>query len=59
MSKHLKNIIDGVRQVLVLFPSETYVRPSRTDFRKDVKVLRQDSKRVIRDLNKTVEKCGK
>jgi len=59
MGKHIKNIIDGVMQVLVLNPEVSYERPSRSDFSKDVKALSRDSKRVIQDLNKTAAKCGK
>ena len=40
MEQHLKNIIDGIRQVLVLWPDNDYVIPARGDFRKDAINLR-------------------
>ena len=59
MSKHIKNILDGARQVLVLMPSSGYVVPSKAGFSTDVRVLREDSRRVARDLNRTVKRYGK
>jgi len=59
MSKHLKYLIEGARQVLVLFPADGYVQPSRSDFKKDIKTLRKDAHKVIADLSITTRKYGK
>jgi hypothetical protein len=59
MTKHIKHIIEGARQVLVLMPAERYVIPSKSDFLRDVKVLRQDANQIARDINKTIKKHGK
>lgn len=59
MARLIKNILDGMRQVLVLWPDEYYVRPSRQSFRADVKLLRQDAERVSRGLRKVTLEYGK
>jgi hypothetical protein len=59
MSKHLKHLIEGARQVLVLCPNDAYLRPSGADFSKDVTALRNDNNRVVRGLGKTAKKYGK
>lgn len=59
MSKYIKNILAGMRRALVLAPEGAYQRPSRSDFSNDVKALSQDSKNIMRDLNKATGKCGK
>ncbi len=52
--KHLKNFIEGARQVLVLDTGAQYVRPSRNDFYKDVALLQRDSGRIASDMNKSI-----
>jgi len=59
MTKHIKNILDGARQVLILKPSSGYVVPSKYGFSSDARALKEDSRRVARDLNRTVKKNGK
>jgi hypothetical protein len=59
MTKHIKHILQGARQVLVLIPAAKYVVPSKHGFARDVAELRKDSKRVARDFNKTLSKYGK
>lgn len=56
MIKHIKNILEGAQQVLKLMPSSGYVAPSKSGFSTDVRLLREDSRRVARDLNKTVKR---
>jgi len=56
MGQHIKNILDGMRQVLVLWPESDYVRPSRGDFRKDNSNLRSDVGRVAEGLRKNIKK---
>jgi hypothetical protein len=59
MTKHFKNIIDGARQVLVLSPSADYVRPSKSDFKKDVSNLRRDTGYIVRDLKNNTQNTQK
>ena len=59
MSKHLKHLLEGARRVLVLYPNDTYIRPSGADFNKDIAALRNDNNRVVLDLRKTVKKYCK
>lgn len=59
MTKHIKYILQGARQVLVLLPNDKYVLPSKYAFSHDVGELRKDSKRVVKDLNKSLSKYGK
>jgi hypothetical protein len=56
MERHMKNILDGMRQVLVLWPEADYVLPSRGDFRKDNGNLRSDAGRVAEGLRKNLKK---
>ena len=55
MGYFLKNLLNGARQVLVLWPDDDYVRPSRHAFRNDMRLLQGDAKRVARDLYITVK----
>jgi len=57
--EHLKNILSGACQVLVLDNGDGYVRPSRGDFRRDMTSLRADARRVATDLNRVVQQHGK
>lgn len=59
MTKHIKYILQGIRQILVLSPEDDYIRPSKFDFWKDIVALRQDSSRVSRDLRKTLKQYDK
>jgi len=59
MTKHIKNIIDGAMQVLVIRPDENYVRPLRTAFQRDAYVLRKDMGSIAKDMNKTIRKHDK
>jgi hypothetical protein len=56
---HLKNLLEGAKQVLVLNTGATYVRPSRKDFAKDVANLRNDSEKVTSALNRNTRYCVK
>ena len=56
MEQHLKNIIDGMRQVLVLWSDNDYVIPTRGDFHKDAINLRNDAKHISSGLYKNVNK---
>ncbi len=59
MTKHIKYILQGIRQILVLSPEDDYIRPSKFDFWGDIVALRQDSNRVSRDLKKTLKQYDK
>jgi hypothetical protein len=52
MNKHLKNWLDGVSQVLILYPEQDYLRPQRGDCRKDAAVLRGDAAKITKGLGK-------
>lgn len=56
MSKHIKYIIEGARQVLVIRPDDDYVRPMRAAFQRDSDTLRRDMGRIAKDMNKTIRK---
>ncbi|WP_017365271.1 hypothetical protein [Methylococcus capsulatus] len=56
MGKHLKNLLDGAWQVLVMWPESDYVRPSRGDFGKDSDNLRANARRIARGLRDNVKK---
>jgi hypothetical protein len=55
MTQHLKNIIDGMRQVLVICPVNEYVRPTRREFLTDNANLRSDVSRVANGLRETLK----
>ena len=57
--EHLRNFIEGARQVLVLNAGSEYIRPSKGDFIKDMKNLRGDASRVASSLSKTTKTHGK
>jgi hypothetical protein len=59
MTKHIKYIIEGARQVLVIKPDESYVRPLRSAFQRDSDVLRKDMGNIAKDMNKTIRKHDK
>jgi hypothetical protein len=58
MGQLLKNILEGARNILVIWPETEYIRPDKHSFQRDNKALRSDSKRVIRDMNRTIKKHG-
>ncbi len=58
MNKHLKNWLDGVSQVLILYPEQDYLRPQRGDCRKDAAALRGDAAKITKGLSKNVTKNG-
>jgi len=53
---HLKNFIDGVRQVLVLDTGAQYIRPSRSGFYRDVSLLQGDARKIAQDLSRVTKK---
>ncbi|MCM8625529.1 hypothetical protein [Accumulibacter sp.] len=55
--EHLKNLLAGARQVLVLNPADAYIRP-RGGFAQDAEALRGDSRRVAADLNRATKTHG-
>ncbi len=57
--EHLRNFMQGARQVLVLNTGSEYIRPSKGDFIKDMKNLRGDANRVASSLNKVTKEHGK
>lgn len=54
MTKHIKNLIEGARSVLVIKPEADYVRPSRKDTQRDAAKLSGDSKRVALDVRRAL-----
>lgn len=56
MSKHLKNIIDGMWQSLTLWSGSSYVVPKRGDTRMDADALAADFGLVASQLRKTIKK---
>jgi hypothetical protein len=56
MGKHLKNLLDGARQALILCPESEYLRPRRGDFRQDAEALRGDAPRVANGLRRALKK---
>lgn len=52
---HWRNLLEGVRGVLVLRGDRGYVRP-QGGFRRDAEALRGDSRRVAADLNRIVQR---
>ncbi len=55
MGRHLKNILDGARQVLVLWPENDYIRPKRGDFLIDHNNVRADCGRITEGLRRNVK----
>lgn len=56
MTQHIRNLLDGARRVLALWPDEDYVRPKRGDFRIDSDNLRADCAHVVTILRANVKK---
>ena len=59
MTKQIKHMIEGARQVLVIRPEDNYVRPLRSAFQRDANVLRKDMGNVAKDMNKAIRKHDK
>lgn len=58
MARYLENILDGIRQVLVLWPEREYIFPSRGDFYKDNNSLRSDSNVVAKNIRRGLKQYG-
>lgn len=54
----LKNILDGIANVLTLYPDSDYIRPDKCGFNRDAANLRGDFKNVADDLKKTTLNYG-
>lgn len=54
---HLKNLIAGARQVLILGTGREYIRP-RSGFARDAEALRRDFGSVASGLNDSLRKHG-
>lgn len=55
MTDHLKNLIQGMRQVLVLRSQPEYVYPARQDGQRDAAALAGDMKRIGADMRAALE----
>ncbi len=55
MINHLKNFLDGVSNVLVLWSDEDYVRPHLGDCFSDYNYLRSDMGQVAKDMRKALK----
>ncbi|QFY44132.1 hypothetical protein F6R98_17070 [Candidatus Methylospira mobilis] len=55
MMRYFKNIMDGMRQVLVMYPGSDYVRPTRKGFLIDNANLRGDATRVANALRDNIK----
>lgn len=51
----MKNLIQGMRHVLVLRPRSEYVYPNRQDSQRDSAALAGDMKRIGADMRATLE----
>lgn len=56
--EHLKNFLEGTRQVLRLDTGSHYIRPDRNGFLQDASALRGDGKRIAHDLTKVTRRYG-
>ena len=57
MGKHLKNILDGMRQALVLVPApRDYVRPQRGEFARDAQRLNGDFAAIGQDMRTVLKR---
>ena len=54
--EHLKNFLNGVKQVLVLDTGSQYIRPSSNGFSRDMSLLQGDARRVASDLSRGYKK---
>ncbi len=58
MGRLIKNLLIGARQALVLRPPIDYIKPSRSDFRKDYRALKGDMQRFAADLRRVTDRYG-
>lgn len=58
MAELIKNIIVGMRDVLVIWPDDEYIRPSKRDFCNDMQALRRDAGQVATSLRSKLEEYG-
>jgi CO dehydrogenase nickel-insertion accessory protein CooC1 len=56
--EHLKNLLEGARQVLVLDTNSQYSLPSRSGFSNDMSSLRGDARNIATDLRKVTKRYG-
>ena len=56
VSSHLKNILEGMRQAMVIAPEDDYVKPARGEFKEDINALAGDMRIVGNDLRKGLAK---
>jgi len=56
MNHHLKNWLDGLGQVLVLYNDQDYLYPQRGDFRQDAFALRNDAAKITKGLRTNLSK---
>lgn len=57
MNEHWNNFLEGMGQVLVLWPDDDYLRPQQgEDALADYRNLRGDMGRIAKDLRKTLKK---
>ena len=57
MGKHIRRLLEGMGQSLVLDPGSDYVIPRRGDFQRDIESLRGDAKKIGNGLRKNVKKA--
>lgn len=53
--EHIKNFLEGVKQVLVLDTGSQYILPTRNGFSKDASSLRNDAGNIASDLSKVTK----
>lgn len=49
----LRNLLEGMGLVLVLYPEDSYRLPSEAGFSEDIENLRSDARKIASDLRKT------
>lgn len=55
MGEHIKRMLEGMGQVLVVSTNREYEKPLKSDFRSDVASLRNDVRKVGQDLTNTTK----
>lgn len=58
MTKHIKNLVDGLRQTLVVAPDAQYTLPTRGATRRDMQALSSDARSVAGDIRKSARASG-
>lgn len=56
MSNHIRRLIEGVQQALVIDPGSSYIVPQRGDFHLDNRALRGDARQVANGLRTNAKK---